>query len=60
MVRKVFTSAGRHRFPTGDPILLEDGGNLLDHLSPAPVVARVGRSWRHARDIYRTRTRAAT
>nr|BFE54944.1 hypothetical protein GCM10017745_83710 [Saccharothrix mutabilis subsp. capreolus] len=100
MVRKVFTSAGRHGFPTDDPILLADRSDLLVHLSLAPVVALhagpvgrdvacapqpaarprhsgprpprrrpgalaalrdlFGRCRRHAQDIYRTRTRAAT
>ncbi|CAL9623282.1 hypothetical protein SUDANB95_05865 [Actinosynnema sp. ALI-1.44] len=42
VVRKVFTLAGRHGFPTDDPTVLKDGSNVLVHLSPAPVVARVG------------------
>jgi aminoglycoside phosphotransferase len=33
--------ARRHGLPTGDPRVLSSRGNLLVHLAPAPVVARV-------------------
>ncbi|MET1074811.1 MAG: phosphotransferase [Umezawaea sp.] len=43
-VRAAVTVAGSHGVRVDDPVVLRDAGNLLVHLRPAPVVARVATS----------------
>jgi hypothetical protein len=40
-LRTALTAARAHRLPTADPVVLRDLTNLIVHLRPAPVVARV-------------------
>ncbi|WP_189222352.1 phosphotransferase [Saccharothrix coeruleofusca] len=39
-LRRVLVLARELGLPTGDPVVVKDGSNLLVHLRPAPVVAR--------------------
>ncbi|GAA3888417.1 aminoglycoside phosphotransferase family protein [Saccharothrix violaceirubra] len=41
-LRAALSAARSAGLPTDDPIVLKNGSNLLVHLRPAPVVARVG------------------
>ncbi len=41
-LRALFASAAELGLPVDDPVVLGDGSNVLVHLRPAPVVARVG------------------
>lgn len=40
-VRAAVAVAAAHGLVAADPVVLEDGSNVIVHLSPAPVVARI-------------------